>query len=96
VVFWQGKKKKELVEDRVVFYLNVYSLYEYRYYGASEAVNLCRNVEKSTKCSELKSAQFFLENKISCGLTIVCASSFRPSQTENFYDRLLEERAMLL
>ncbi len=31
-------------------------------------------VEKSTKCS------IILENKISCGLTIVCASSLRPSQ----------------
>jgi hypothetical protein len=60
-------------------------MYRYYYYmclanyGASEAVNLCSMyVEKSTKYSEQK-ALVILENKISCSLTVVCASSFRSS-----------------
>jgi hypothetical protein len=48
-------------------------------YDGSEALNLCRwHVEKSTKCPG-KNVPVILENKISCSLTIVCASSFRPS-----------------
>jgi hypothetical protein len=63
-------------------------MYRYYYYaclanyGASdcEAVNLCsRYGEKSTQYSD-KNAPVILENKISCSITVVCASSFRPSQ----------------
>jgi len=45
-------------------------------YGASEAVNLCsRYVEKSTNIRN-KNAPVILENKISCSLTVMCASYF--------------------
>ncbi len=50
-------------------------------YGASVAVNLCRYVEKSTKCSELKCANSFRE-KISCSL-IACVQVL--SDLHNMY-----------
>jgi hypothetical protein len=49
-----------IVEDRVVVYFKyIFVIYVSRYYGASVAVNLCRYVVKSTKCSELKCANSY-------------------------------------
>jgi hypothetical protein len=65
------------MEDSLIVVLNIILYMCLTNYGASEAVNLySRYVEKSTKYSEQKCASYTLENKISCGLTFLCASSF--------------------
>jgi hypothetical protein len=48
-----------------------------------EAVNPCRGPRRNPPNIRNKNAPVILENKINCSLTVVCASSFRPSQ--NFY-----------
>ncbi len=50
-------------------------------YGSSEAVNLCSTgARRNPPNVRNKNAPVLVENKISCSLTIVYASSFRPSQ----------------
>ncbi len=58
---WSLNIKCTIVEDRVDVYKIIFSFYVARNYGASEAVNLCRYVEKSAKCPELKCANSLRE-----------------------------------
>ncbi len=53
-------------------------------YGASEAVNLCSWYVENPPNIRNKNAPVILEKKISCSLTFVCASSFRPSNALQF------------
>jgi hypothetical protein len=55
-------------------------------YGASETVKLQYLVGTWRNPPNIrnKTARVILENEISCSLTVVCASSFRPSQAHYF------------
>jgi hypothetical protein len=55
-------------------------------YGVSEAFNLC---VADTWNIRNQNAPVILENKIGCSLTVVCASSFRPSQYNKKWFQLL-------
>ncbi len=69
------------VEDRISYYVSLLLLYVSAYYGASEAVNLfVVGTWRNPPNIRNKNEPVILENKISCSLTVVCASSFRPSQ----------------